>query len=84
MNASDSFSNGWHENQVYPGTHWLYYNAKGYYRARVDLREGLYVWRVMTENIMLKDETGIAFSLEEAQQMAYSIMTKQPFQMALI
>jgi hypothetical protein len=43
-------SKGWRENSVYPGLHWMFYDDRQNYRARVDrypLDNGLYTWRVM-------------------------------------
>lgn len=75
----------WVENCCYPGTHWLLYDEKGEYVARVDLRPydgGLYRWEAW-----MVDERrrtfGYAASLAEAQRMAQLVVMSRDVQLAL-
>ncbi len=76
---------GWRESKIYPGTHWLYYNKRGHYRARVDFAswtKGKYQWRVM--NGYREDDIGWEATLEEAKHAAEEIMAGKPYQMKLL
>lgn len=78
---------GWRENDIYPGTHWMYYDHRANYRARVDLNtwtKGRYQWRVLHWGNGEEDETGYEYTLEDAQRMAEAVMEKKDFQLRLI
>lgn len=76
---------GWTENQLHPGEHWLFYDRRGDYRARVDFQpwtNGLYMWRVMLG--WPKNEiVGWEETLQTAQTQAEKIMNGQPCQLSL-
>jgi hypothetical protein len=77
---------GWRENIIYPGTHWLYHDQRGNYKARVDYGKWtnyLYMWRVMA-NPFDKDIVGYEKTLEEAQAIAEKIAKGQICQLKLI
>lgn len=79
-------SPGWRENMIYPGTHWMFYDNRGNYRARVDLYpwdNGLFTWRVLNWNVSKEDVSGLENSLEAAQHTADQVMNKIPFQLKL-
>ena len=80
------FGPGWHENELYPGTHWLYYTNRGNYKARIDFKswtKGLYQWRVMSD-LLGNDMVGWEETLEEAQKVAEDVMSGRPHQMRLM
>ena len=77
---------GWKENTVYPGTHWLFHDQRGNYRARVDRGNwtyGRYQWRVM-RGWPDQDITGFAETLEEAQVTAEQILRGAILQLKLM
>ena len=77
---------GWRENTVYPGTHWLYYDERGNYKARIDLHKwnnGLYEWRVMYYSYHHNDDVGWEESLEAAKEAAEKVMRGEPHQLML-
>lgn len=78
---------GWKENEIYPGTHWLYYDARGHYRARVDLcpwNNGQYEWRIMFWSNSKQDIVGREPTLEKAQKAAETVMAGKPYQMRML
>lgn len=72
----------WEENRCYPGTHWLLYDTRGEYVARVDFENGLYQWQVFMfwDN---KRQFGFASSLKVEQQAAQAIVEGKQFQLIL-
>ncbi len=73
---------GWQENYIYPGVHWLYHDKKGNYRARVDIQDKTYMWRVM-RGYLKNDIVGWEETLEGAQAMAEKVMKGESFQLKL-
>lgn len=79
-------SPGWHENMYYPGTHWLYYDKHGNYRAKIEFNKwtnGHFRWSVMYFSMYRNDISGYEETLEDAQKMAEKIMNGQPYQQKL-
>lgn len=72
MSEIDLTAPGWRENTCYPGTHWLFYDQRRNYVARVDFAEwmkGRYQWRFMP-GWPVTDVVGYADTLEDAQKAA--------------
>lgn len=82
---TDMLKIGWRENTIYPGTHWLYYNERYDYLARVDFNDctrGLYQWRVM-QGFPWHDIIGWEPTLEAAQSAAERVMAHKSVQLRL-
>lgn len=75
----------WKENSIYPGTHWLYYNSRGDYIARID-RQPYYGSGYRWVCFMFSDSkrvVGYVETLKDAKKAVQAIIENQPVQLPL-